>query len=189
VTGSSVFGPELAAKRLELLKESVARITRIAVLVNPASALNASNLRAMRAASDTLKVEIHPIEARSPKDFGAAFSAIAKVRCDAIIVAQDTLFIAYAKELAELALRQRLPTAGNKEFSEAGGLVGYGVNDAEQYRRGAYFVDKLLKGAKPSDLPIEQPTKFELVINIKTAKALGIKIPNSVLVQATKVIE
>ena len=117
------------------------------------------------------------------------FAAIAKKRVDAITVQQDTLFIANAKEIAELAVKQRLPSAGTKEFAEAGGLIGYGANDAELYRRAAVFVDKILKGAKPGDLPIEQPTKFELIVNMKTAKALGIKFPNSIMVQATKVIE
>jgi len=105
------------------------------------------------------------------------------------VVSQDTLFIVNAKQIVELAATQRIATAGNKEFAEAGSLIGYGVSDSAAYRRGAYFVDRILRGAKPADLPIERPTKFELVINAKTAKALGLKIPQSLLIMAEKVIE
>ena len=126
---------------------------------------------------------------REHKEIVTAFAAIAKKRVNAITVQQDTLFIGYAKEVAELAVKQRLPSTGNKEFAEAGGLIGYGPNDAELYRRAAVFIDKILKGANPGEIPVEQPTRFELVINMKTARALGIKFPQSILVQATKVIE
>jgi len=114
---------------------------------------------------------------------------MAKARIEAISIQQDTLFGANAREIANLAVKQRLPSVGNKEYAEAGGLIGYGANDAGLYRRGAYFVDRILKGAKPSDLPIERAMRFALVVNMKTAKALGIKIPNSILVRADKVIE
>jgi putative ABC transport system substrate-binding protein len=189
ITGSSTFNAEVSTKRLELLKEAVPRIARVAVIVNPANALQGRSFRAIHATAKALKIEVQAFEAADSKELLGAFSAIAKGHVDAIIVSQDTLFIANAREIAAFADKQRLVSAGTTEFAEAGGLIGYGAIDADQYRRGAYFVDKLLKGAKPGDLPIEQPTKFGLVINIKTAKALGIKIPQSILVQATKVIE
>ena len=189
ITGSATFGPEVGAKRLELLKETVPRITRVAYLLNPANATSALILPGMRASAKSLKLELQPFEVRAPKGFGGTFSAMAKGRVDAVLVSTDTLFASNAKEIADLGTAQRLPTAGGKEFAEAGGLIGYGANDAELYRRGAYFVDRILKGAKASDLPIEQATRFELVINMKTAKLLGIKIPKSILIRADTVIE
>lgn len=189
ITGSAMFGPETAAKQVELFKEAVPRITRVAVLLNPANAARGLILQAMRATAKSLKLELQPFEVRTAKEFGRTFSAMAKGDVDAIAVTQDTLFGSNAKEIADLAARQRLPSAGNKEFAEAGGLIGYGANNAELYRRGAYFVDRILKGAKPADLPVEGPTRFELVINMKTAKGLGIKIPESILIRADKVIE
>ncbi len=189
ITGSAAFGPEVSAKRLELLKEAVPRITHVAALSNPANAATAALLRAMHTAAKSLKLELQPFEARAQKEIVGAFSAIAKRRFDAIVVQQDTLFIANAKEIADLAAKNRLLSAGTKEFAEAGGLIGYGASDAVNYRRGAYFVDRILKGAKPGDLPFEQPTTFELVVNMKTAKTFGITIPNSILVRADKVIE
>ncbi len=189
ITGSAMFGPETAAKRVELFKEAVPRITRVAVLLNPANAASGLILQAMHATAKALKLELQPFEVRAPKEFGRIFSAMAKGRVDAVAVSQDTLFGANANEIAALAARQRLPSAGNKEFAEAGGLIGNGANNAELYRRGAYFVDRILKGAKPADLPVEEPTRFELVINMKTARALGIKLPESILIRADKVIE
>jgi putative ABC transport system substrate-binding protein len=189
ITGSALFGPETSAKRMELLKEAVPRITRVAALLNPANESSRPTLQAMRAAAKSLKLALQPFELRSPKEFGRGFSAMAKGRVDAVVVQQDTLFRSRASEVADLAAKQRLPSAGNKEFAEAGGLIGYGVTDDDLYRRGAYFVDRILKGAKPSELPVEQPTRLELVINMKTARALGIKIPQSILVRADRVIE
>ena len=189
ITGSAMFGPETAAKQVELFKETVPRITRVAVLLNPANAARGVILQSMRATAKSLKLEVQPFEVRAPKEFGSTFSAMKKGRVDALAVTQDTLFGANAKEIADRAARQRLPSAGNKEFAEVGGLIGYGANNAELYRRGAYFVDRILKGAKPADLPVEGPTRFELVINMKTAKALGIKIPGSILIRTDKVIE
>lgn len=189
ITGSAMFGPETAAKQVELFKEAVPRITRVAVLLNPANAARGVLLQSMRATAGSLKLEVQPFEVQAPKDFERTFSAMAQGRIDALAVSQDTLFGANANEIADRAARQRLPSVGNKEFAEAGGLIGYGANNAELYRRGAYFVDRILKGAKPADLPVEEPTRFELVINMKTAKALGIKIPGSILIRADKVIE
>jgi putative tryptophan/tyrosine transport system substrate-binding protein len=161
----------------------------VAVLLNPADAASGLILQAMRATAEAVKLELQPFEVRAPKEFGRTFSAMAKEGVDAIVVSQDTLFGANAKAIADLAARQRLPSAGNKEFAEAGGLIGNGASNAELYRRGAYFVDRILKGAKPADLPVEGPTRFELVINLKTAKALGINFPESILIRADRVIE
>jgi putative ABC transport system substrate-binding protein len=189
ITGSAMFGPETAAKQVELFKETVPRITRMAVLLNPANAARGVILQAMRATAKSLKLELQPFEVRAPKEFGRTFSAMAKGGVDAIAVSQDTLFGANANEIANRAAKQRLPSAGNKEFAEAGGLIGYGANNAELYRRGAYFVDRILKGAKPADLPVEEPTVFELTVNLKTARALGLTIPPSILLRADRVIE
>ena len=143
----------------------------------------------MGTTAKSLKLELQQFEMAAPTEFGTTFSAMAKGRVDAILVSTDTLYQANARAIADLAAKQRLPSVGAREFAEAGGLIGYGVNDAEQYRRGAYFVDRILKGAHPGDIPIERPTRFELVTNMKTAKALGIKIPQSILNRADRVID
>jgi putative tryptophan/tyrosine transport system substrate-binding protein len=189
ITGSGTFGPEIMAKRLEVFKEMMPRITRVAVLVNPANPSFGPTLRQMGIAAKSLKLSLRPFEVRVRGEFDSVFATIAKRHVDVIMLQGDTLFSANAREIADLAVKLRLPAAGNKEFAEAGGLVGYAANTPELYRRGAYYVDRILKGAKPSDLPVEQPTKFDLVINIKTAKAIGIKIPQSIMLRADKVIE
>jgi putative ABC transport system substrate-binding protein len=145
-------------------------------------------LQAMRRTAEVLKLHMQALEVRSRKEFGATFAAMAQGRIEAIVVSTDTLFRANATEIADLSAKQRLPLAGPKELAAVGGLIGYGADDADVYRHAAYFVDKLLKGAKPADLPIEQATRLYLVINLKTAKALGITIPQSVLVRADEVI-
>ena len=189
VTGTTIVSPELMVKRLELLKEAFPRTRQVAVLSNPVNPVQGLSVQAMEIAARSLKVGLQKFEARGPNEFESAFSAIAKQRVDAIAIQQDGAFIANAKGIADLAVKHRLPSAGNKEFAEAGGLIGYGVNLLEIDRRAAYFVDRILKGAKPGDLPVERPTKFELVVNLKTAKALGVKIPDSIRLRADKVIE
>ena len=189
VTGSTYFAPQLAAKRLELLKEAVPRVTRVAVLLNSDHPDADKQFQAMKTAARSLKLELQRFEARGPNEFSGAFAAIAKRGIDAVAIHQDGAFIGNAKGIADLALKHRLLSVGFNEFAEAGGLIGYAQNTLEMFRRAAYFVDRILKGAKPGDLPVEQPTKFELVVNLKTAKALGIKIPNSILLRADKVIE
>jgi len=189
ITGSVYFGPELAAKRLDLLKEAFPRIKRVGVLQNPDNPASAPNLHALRITAEKLKLGLEHFEVRSAQDFERAFAAIAKARVDAIEIVDDPVLSTNVKPLAELAAQRRLPAIGRKEFAESGGAIGYGVNAPEMYRRAAYFVDRILKGARPGDLPVEQATKFELVINQKTANALGIKIPQSVLVRADRVIE
>jgi putative ABC transport system substrate-binding protein len=188
ITGSSQLGPEAAAKRVQVLKEAAPDIKRLAVLVNPANASTAIQLAAIRLAANALKMELRTVEVRNAREFGQILSAIAQERFDSILVTSDTLFRANASEIANLAAKQRLPSVGPKEFAAAGGLIGFGVDDADVYRHAAHFVDKILKGAKPGDLPIELPTKFQLEVNLKTAKALGRAIPQSVLLRADEVI-
>jgi putative tryptophan/tyrosine transport system substrate-binding protein len=143
----------------------------------------------IRATAGALKLELQPREVRTGQDSAAAFSAMRQQHIEAILVSTDTLFQANAGENADLAAKQRLPSAGGKAFAAAGGLIGYGVDNAELYRRAAYFVDRIIKGAKPDDLPIEQATKFELVINLKTANVLGLTLPRSLLVRASESIK
>ena len=162
----------------------------MAVLVNPANSSFGPTFKQMGIAAKSLKLSLQPFEVRGPGEFDRAFAEMAKGRVDAMVVQDDTIFgEANANAIAELAARQRLLAVGSKGFAEAGGTIGYGRTDSELYRRGAYFVDRILKGAKPGDLPIEQATRFELVINMKIAKALGIKIPKAVLLRADKVIQ
>jgi putative ABC transport system substrate-binding protein len=189
ITGSSIFAPELSAKRLELLKETLPRAQRVAVLLNPDNSINERNLPAMERTARSLKVGLQRFEVRRPDEFKDVFSAMAKQRVDAVALPEDDFLNANRSGIAELVAKQRLPSIGRKEFAEAGGLIGYGVNFLDLYRQAATFVDKILRGAKPGDLPIEQPTKFELVINLKTAKALGLTIPQSVLARADEVIQ
>jgi putative tryptophan/tyrosine transport system substrate-binding protein len=189
ITGSSQFGLEAAAKRVQFLKEAVPSIKRVAVLINPANAASAIQVEAIRVAANALKLELHAVEVRNAKEFGEIFSAMAQEHIDSIVVATDTLFRANAMEVANLAAKQRLPSIGPTEFAAAGGLIGFGADDAEVYRHAAYFVDKILKGAKPGDLPIELPTKLQLVINLKSAKTLGLTIPQSLLIRADEIIQ
>jgi putative ABC transport system substrate-binding protein len=189
ITGSAFFNLELGAKRLELLKEAFPRIKRVAVLLHLDSATNGLQLDAMEPAAKSLKVELQQFKVRGPNEFESAFTAMAKRRVDAVVINEEPMLIANAKGIADLAAKQRLPSIGFKEIAETGGLMAYGVNILEMYRRAAVFIDKILKGTNPSELPIEQATRFELVINRKTAKAVGIKIPNSILFRADTVIE
>ena len=188
-TGSTFFSPELMAKRLELAKEAMPRITRVAVLVNPDSPLAVPILKAMEVTAKSEGVNVHRFDASNIGDLNDAFAAMAQQRIDAVIVHDHPRFIVNRKSIADLATRQRLPAMGHGEFAEAGGLIGYGVNFDQLFYRAAYFIDKIVKGTDPRDLPVEQTTKFEFIINMKTAKALDIKIPNSILVRADRVIE
>jgi putative ABC transport system substrate-binding protein len=189
VTGSTDSVPELMAKVLELLKEIMPRTRRVAVLVVPSPRLRSPVLAAMETAAGSLKVELQRFETREPSEFESALSKMAMSRVDALVVTTNDLFNDNIRVIADLAVKKRLPAAGAKEFAEAGGLIGYGLNFPEMYRRVAYFVDKILKGAKPEDLPVHQPTKFHLVINLKTAQALGLTIPPSLLARADQVLE
>jgi putative ABC transport system substrate-binding protein len=188
ITGLTVGPPELEGKRLELLKEAVPSLSRVAALANAASA--ALKLRAAESAGRKLGITLQTQEVREPGEFEGAFAAMRKGRPDALIVLSDSLFTNQRARIVDLAAKSRLPAVYDvRLFPERGGLMSYGPNIADLFRRSATYVDKILKGAKPGDLPIEQPTKFELVINLKTAKALGLTIPQSLLRRADEVIQ
>ncbi len=190
VTGLSIMADDLSAKRLELLRETVARVSRIAVLWNPDNGDMQSRMKEVRTAAKTLGVIIQSLEVRVPDDFAKAFAWEAQDRADALLVMADPLTIFHRDRIVEDAARLRLPAIYEVgAFVRVGGLLSYGPSISENFRRAATYVDKILKGAKPADLPVEQPTKFELVINLKTAKALGLTIPQSVLIRADEVIQ
>jgi putative tryptophan/tyrosine transport system substrate-binding protein len=189
LTGSTFFLPELNAKRLELLKEACPQVARVAALSNPNNPVSKPIIPAMQAAATPLKLEIDAAKAQGPSEYDSAFAAMAKSRVDAVVVTEDGEFAASFGAIAALSAANRLASIGSPEYAQAGGLIGYGVNLPGLYRRAAYFIDRVLKGAKPADLPIEQPTKFELVVNLKTAKALGLDVPTTVLARADEVIE
>jgi putative ABC transport system substrate-binding protein len=190
ITGSTFFDPQITAKRLEVLKEAIPRVARVAVLLNPDnSASTGPVLEAMQVAAESRKIALRKFEVSRPNEFDSAFVAMVQGRVDAVAILDDGLFLANARALADIAVNNRLPLIGSKEFVEAGGFIGYGVNLLELWRRAAYFVDRILKGTRPSDLPVEQATKFELLVNLKTAKALGITVPRSLLLRADRVIE
>ena len=183
-------GPEIFGKQLQILKEAVPHASRVAVLSNPADASFALQVREVEATARSLGIRLQHVEARGPEEFESAFAAMARERADALLVNGTSTFLAHRVRLAELAVKGRLPTMHSfRESVEAGGLMAYAVNMADFVGRAAVYVDKILKGAKPADLPVEQPTKFELVINLKAAKALGISVPQSLLLRADEVIQ
>jgi putative ABC transport system substrate-binding protein len=189
VTGLSTLSPDLVGKQLQLLKEAVRRLSRVAVLSNPTHPGHPRSLRETEVAARSLKVRLQILEARAPTELAAAFSAVTKESADALLLLGDPMFFGERTRIVELAAKNRLPLMGGQtEYAEAGGLLAYGVDHRDSFRRAATYVDKILKGAKPGDLPVEQPTKFELVINLKTAKALGLTIPQSLLQRADQVI-
>jgi putative ABC transport system substrate-binding protein len=190
ITGVSILGPELVGKRLQLLKEAIPGISRVAVLSNPTDTAQALLLREAQVAARSLKVRLQVLGARAPSDFAGTFSAMTRERLGGVIIFTSSMFYAERTRIAELAAESRVPAIYSvREYAEAGGLMAYGVNLGESFRRAATYVDKILKGARPADLPVEQPAKFELVINLKTAKALGITLPTSLLSQADELIE
>jgi putative ABC transport system substrate-binding protein len=190
ITGLSMMAPELAGKRLELLRETTPRISRVAVLRNPANPATALSLSETQAAARVLGVQLQLLEVRTPEELDGALGAAARDRADALIVLPDPMLLTHRRRIADLAAKSRLPAIYyERDFVEAGGLLSYGPSLADMYRRSAVYVDKILKGAKPAELPVEQPTKFELVINLRTAKALGLTIPQSVLIRADEVIQ
>ena len=190
VTGLSTIAVELAGKRLELLKEAIPRIARIAQLANMSSPVSVSQWRQIEVAARSLGLEPQLLDVRAPEDLARAFDTAIKQRADAVQVVNDTLTQTNVRRIVDLSAKHRLPSIfTSREFVDAGGLMAYGPNFTDLYRRAATYVDKILKGAKPGDLPVEQPTKFELVINLKTAKALGLTIPQSVLQRADQLIE
>ena len=185
VTGLSILAPELVGKRLELLTQAVPGVSRVAVLWQPGALGERTEkdmLKGAEVAARALGVRLQFVEARGPADFDRAFSDMTRARAGALTVLGSAMFFNERRRLVDLAAKNRLPAVYSwREFVDAGGLMAYGPNVADLFRRAATYVDKILKGAKPGDLPVEQPTKFELVINLKTAKALGLTIPPSVL--------
>ena len=190
ITGLSTLSPEISGKQLELLKEIVPRLGRVAVMGTTTRQGTAQNLREMEPAATAFGVKLQYLDVADPKDIESVFRAASKGRADAVLVLQSPVFNPQRAQIADLALKNRLPAAyPRREFVEAGGLMSYGVSSSDLDRRAATYVDKILKGAKPADLPVEQPTKFELVINLKTAKQIGLTIPPNVLARADKVIK
>jgi putative tryptophan/tyrosine transport system substrate-binding protein len=192
VTGLSLLAPELAGKCMELLTQAVPGVSRVAFLWQPGGLPGAERdmLKEADVAARALGVRLQVVEARGPADFDRAFSDMTKARAGALTMLANTMFLIERRRLVDLAAKNRLPTVYSlREFVDAGGLMAYGANVADLYRRAGTLVDKILKGTKPADLPVEQPTKFELVINLKTAKALGLTIPQSVLGRADEVIQ
>ncbi len=189
VTGVTTLSVELSAKRLELALKVVPRASRLAILGDAGSVSSVLGIRDTRAAAQAVGVRLHAVSVRGPAELDGAFSTIVRERPAILIVTGSPMFFGERRRLAELAVKHRLPTVTQREYVEAGGLIGYGPDLAERFRRAAVYVDKILKGARPGDLPIEQPTKFELVVNLKTAKALGLTIPQPVLLRADALIQ
>ena len=188
ITGSSFFFPEINAKRLELMKSLMPGLKRAGVLMNPDNIAMISVLRAMGEVAKAMDVKLKHVEVRRPDELESAF-AQAKLQIEAHTVIDEGLLVANSKRIAELAIRNRLPGVGFREYCEAGGLAAYGVNFPHIWRRGAVFVDKILKGAKPADLPIEQATRFEFIINLRAARSFGLEVPPTLLARADEVIE
>jgi len=189
-TGLTCISSELASKRLQMLKELVPALSRVAVLYNPEDRNKVLEYEQSQRAARTLNLSVRAFQARSEAEINKAFREIADDRTQALVIFADALMVFHERRLAELALQNRIPAIfGFREFADLGGLITYGANLREQFRRAAGFVDKILKGASPGDLPIEQPTRFELVINLKTAKALGLTVPDKLLALADEVIE
>jgi putative tryptophan/tyrosine transport system substrate-binding protein len=188
ITGDTFFVTELVVKRLEVLKDALPRLRRVAILVNPDNAGTAQPLQAMEVAAREMNLALLRFNARGPADLDGAFASMAKEGVDALTVPEDVVFIASFRRIAELAIAQRLPSISFLEYVDAGGLFGYGANYLALYRRAPVFVDRILKGAKPADIPVERPTTFELVINMQTAGALGLAIPSAVLLRADRKI-
>ena len=189
VTGSTFFNPELSAKRLEVVKEAHPPARRVAILLNAGNPINAPVMRATEIAAKPLGLELLSFETRRSDELQSTFSRISDAGIDAVGVTDDTLFVGDARVIAELAISNRLPSIGFTELAPAGGLIGYGANIGDLWYRGAFFIDRILKGTRPADLPVEQPTKFEMAINLKTAKALGLQVPPTLLARADELIE
>jgi putative ABC transport system substrate-binding protein len=189
VTGTTFFGPELAAKRLELLREADPSARLAAVLVNPANPVDTPVLKAMEETAVSLNITLQQFLVRQANEFDGVFTKIGEAQCDSVAVFEDAIMIANTATIAQLSAKQRLPLTGFVELAKDGGLIGYGADLPALFRRAGYFVDRILHGVRPADIPVEQPTKFETVINLKTAKALGLSVPIGLLNAADEVIE
>jgi putative ABC transport system substrate-binding protein len=186
----SLATPVLRGKQLQLLKDLVPRLSSVAILVNPSVPSHALDVRELQIAARSLKIQLQVVEARAPNELAKAFSETRQAQAGALVVLGSSMFFGNRTQIVELASSNRLPAMyGVREFVELGGLVAYAPNLRDSFRRAAGYVDRILKGAKPGDLPIEQPTTFELMINLKTAKTLGITVPQSLVVRADEVIQ
>jgi len=189
LTGLSLMGLDLSAKRLQLLKEAIPRLTRVAVLWNPATPFHAKAVRDITAAAGALSLNVTLVAAQGPADLSLALAAAKRAHAQALYVVEDPVITLHRKRLLELTAKAAIPSVYSlRDFPEEGGFISYGADLSDMFRRSAQFVDRILKGAKPSELPIEQPTKFELVVNLRTAKTLGVVVPESILLQADEVI-
>lgn len=189
VTGMSLLSPEVVVKQLELLRFVRPNTPKVAVLVNPANPNTKRIVENLRREAKVLQVALEPLEARNAAEIEDAFATMARQHIDALVVQGETLFVAHAKAIAARATRERIASAGTFDYVHAGGLIGYSTNRMEAWRHLVTYVDKILKGAKPADLPVEQPTTNELVVNLATAKALGLTLPSSILLRADKTIQ
>jgi putative tryptophan/tyrosine transport system substrate-binding protein len=190
ITGLSQMNPDTTGKRLELLKEIAPRISSVAVLINPEDPIGVLGWKEIQLPARNLGIEVQSLEARTTADLEKALDAVIKARLGALAIMPNPVFVVNLKRIADFALQNRLPSTFQlREFTAAGGLLSYGPDRNDMFRRAAAFVDKILKGAKPADLPIEQPTKFDLAINVKTAKTLGLTVPPTLLATADEVIE
>jgi len=188
ITGSSFFSPEISGKRVELLKEAMPQLTRVAALVNPDNPVTA-DWHAMENVAQPLKLQLQRFPVRGPDEFESAFDDMQRGHIEALTMTDDALIVANASAIAALAGERRLLSIGSTELAEAGGIIGYGIDFIAAYRHAATFIDKILKGRKPGDIPIEQATKFQFVLNLKVAKALGFKMPTPILLRANEIIE
>jgi putative ABC transport system substrate-binding protein len=189
ITGLSSIAGDLSPKLLEMLRSMIPKLSRVAVLVNPHNPAHTIALKNVQVAAQRIGVTILQADAQTPTEIGNALAMIAREKVGALIISRDEFFNQQVRQIAELAEKNRLPTiAGLREYVEAGGLMSYGSSVSDIFRRTATYVDKIFKGAKPGEIPVEQPTKFELFINGRTAKTLGLKIPQSLLIMADKVI-
>jgi putative ABC transport system substrate-binding protein len=189
ITGLSNSSGDLGGKRLELLKESIPRLNRVAVLASEVRKQNVAQMKDMETSAEALRLRLQILELRTSKDIEPAFQSASKERAGAVLAGAGAILLTHRKQGAELAVKRRLPVMyGRQEFVEAGGLLVYAASVADLSRRAAIYVDKILKGAKPADLPVEQPMKFEFIVNLKTAKQIGLTIPPNVLARADKVI-
>jgi putative ABC transport system substrate-binding protein len=190
VTGLATMTPETSVKALELLTEAIPGVSRVAVIWDPATPSHEPGRHAVETAGAAMGLQLQALGVRAASEYDAAFAAISRNHADAVLILATPLYLAGAKRLAELAIAHKLASVvTDRQYAEAGGLLSYGTSRVDLFRRGATYVDKILKGAKPADLPVEQPTKFQLVINLKTAKALGLEIPPTLLSRADEVIE
>jgi putative ABC transport system substrate-binding protein len=190
ITGLSSIAPDLEGKRLELLREVVPKLSHVAFFLNPANAFHTASMRQARVAAQSLGIKLQPMEVNKSEQLDGAFASIVKEKPDALLILADRVFLHNRKRMMEFAIQERLPSVyAYRELVEAGGLISYGPSYEDMHRRAAVYVDKILKGTKPADLPIEQPTKFTLLINLKTAKTLGLTVPPTLVARADELIE